>query len=315
MPEPTIVVPADSPPLYEDNIDIERLQAIGPLSIYYDLPLSQSILLSRVRSANIIVDSRPGLEWTRSTLEHLGETMLIVVAGVGTDHIDLAAASELGVSISTTPAVTAEIVAEHAVALMLDTVRRLRQLDDEVRRGRWHAVQPSTLVGKVLGVVGTGAIGSHVARLGNALGMEVVAWTFNPSSQREEELGLRYVQLPDLLDHADVVTLHLRLTDRTRRMFGKERLRRMKRGAILVNVARGELIDTEALAECLQDGHLSGAGIDVFEKEPPSSAHPLLKCPTAVLTPHCADWTPEGSRRLARRVAEIVEDFVSGPRI
>jgi D-3-phosphoglycerate dehydrogenase len=168
------------------------------------------------------------------------------------------------------------------------------------------------LQGKVLGIVGTGNIGKEMARLGNAIGMDVIAWTYHPSDGRARDLGLRYVELDELSRTADVVSLHLKLTEQSRGLIGKRELGLMKPGALLINGARGEIVDIGALVEALRSGRLGGAGIDVYDEEPVPPDHPLLSCEQVVLTPHCADMTSEGVDLLNSGAVENVIAFLEG---
>ena len=151
-----------------------------------------------------------------------------------------------------------------------------------------------------------------MARLGRAIGMHVVAWTFHPAPARASELGLRYVPLDELLEAADVVSLHVRLTPESRGLLGRREIGLMKPGAILVNTARGPIVDIDALVEALRAGRLAGAALDVFDTEPLPAGHPLLTCEQVVLTPHNADQTPEGMDLLNAGVVDNVIAFLEG---
>jgi D-3-phosphoglycerate dehydrogenase len=168
------------------------------------------------------------------------------------------------------------------------------------------------LRGKTLGLVGTGAIGGAMARLGRALGMDVVAWTFHPSPERAAALELRYLPLDELLRTADVVSLHVRLTAESRGLLGAREIGLMKPGAILVNTARGPVVDAPALVAALRAGHLAGAALDVHDTEPLPVDHPILACQQVVLTPHNADQTPEGMDLLNAGVVDNVIAFLDG---
>ena len=142
--------------------------------------------------------------------------------------------------------------------------------------------------------------------------MEVIAWTFNPSADRAEKLGVRFVELDELLEKSDVISLHVGLTDDTRGMIGAKEFSKMKKGTILLNGARGAVLDTAALVEALNSGHLGGAGIDVYDEEPAPADHPLLSCEQVVLTPHCADMTPEGVDLLNSGAVKNVIAYLKG---
>ena len=162
------------------------------------------------------------------------------------------------------------------------------------------------------GVIGTGNIGSELARLANALGMEVVAWTFHPSDERAQRLGVRYVELDELLTTADVVSLNVALTDETRGMIGEREIGLMKPGALLVNGGRGALVEKDALVRALHSGHVGGAALDVYDVEPLPSDDPILSCEQVVLTPHMADQTPEGMELLNQGAVDNVIAFLEG---
>jgi D-3-phosphoglycerate dehydrogenase len=237
---------------------------------------------------------------------------MITVCGIGTDAIDVAAARELDIVVCNVPGQTAPIVAEHALALMLGVARRAWSQTDLVKRGGWRTGYNVYLRGKTLGVVGTGPIGAEMVRLGRAIGMDVLAWTFHPTPDRSRGLGVPFVPLDELLGRADVVSLHVKLTDDTRALIGAREIGRMKPGAILVNTARGAVVDTSALVAGLQSGHLGGAGIDVFDVEPVPPDHPLLACEQVVLTPHVADQNAEGMELLNRGAVDNVLAFLDG---
>jgi D-3-phosphoglycerate dehydrogenase len=237
---------------------------------------------------------------------------MITVCGIGTDAIDLETARQRGIVVSNIPGQTAPIVAEHALALMFSVARRAWFATHELKQGRWPRHDNTYLRGKTLGVIGTGSIGAAMAKLGQAIGMTVQAWTFNPSPDREAELGVRFVAMDDLLRTSDVVSVHVKLTERTQGLIGEREIGLMKPGALLINTARGAVVQTPALVAALQSGHLGGAGIDVFDVEPLPPDHPLLACDHVVLTPHNADQTPEGMDILNAGVVDNVIAFLEG---
>jgi D-3-phosphoglycerate dehydrogenase len=225
---------------------------------------------------------------------------------------DLEDARKRGIVICNQPGRTAPVVAEHMFGLMFAAAKRAAFMTSEMKAGRWPRMDGVMLQEKVLGIVGTGNIGAEMARLGRAIGMEVIAWTYHPSPERAQALGVRYVELDELLRTADVVSLHAKLTEESRGMIGARELGLMKPGALLLNGARGPVVDTDALVEALQSGHLGGAGIDVYEEEPTPADHPLFGCEQVVLTPHCADMTPEGVDLLNGGAVENVIAFLEG---
>ncbi len=242
---------------------------------------------------------------------------VICKQGVGYDTIDLEAARARGIPVLTTPGVNSEAVAEMAFALALTVARRTARFDRMLRAGE-EIVRPKhlgiQLLGKTVGVVGMGNIGTSVARkwLG-AFNATLVA--FDPHAPRDRWSDLphrRVATLDELLDISDVVTLHLPLTEESRGLIGARELARMKSDAILINVSRGGIVDEAALARALSAGHLFGAGLDVFEVEPPPPGHPLLAFENVVATPHASGGTHETQARSSLQVAQQVIEVLQG---
>jgi D-3-phosphoglycerate dehydrogenase len=229
-------------------------------------------------------------------------------AGIGVDNIDLAAATRRGIPVLNAPGANTVSAAEHAVALLLALVRRVPQAAHSMSEGRWDrsAFAGVELRGKTLGVIGLGRVGAHVAGIARAIGMKVIAHDPFLPATRAKDLGVALLPLDDVLSQADVVTLHLPLTKETRGMIGKERLARMKPGALLINAARGELVDEAALIAALSDHRLGGAGLDVFAQEPLPADAPLRKLEPVVLTPHVAASTREAQDRAAVEIGQAV---------
>ena len=252
------------------------------------------------------------MAWPGEALRRLPRLALISTCSIGVDNIDLPAARALGIMVCNQPGRTAPIVAEHAVALLMAVAKRAAFFTESMRAGLWERRDTVYLRGKTLGVIGAGDIGGAVARLGRALGMEVAAWTPHPSAERAERLGVRFLELDELLAAADAVSIHVKLTDRTRGLIGARELARMRPGALLVNTARGPVVDAAALKAALDSGHLGGAGLDVFAEEPIAPDDPLLSCQQVVLTPHCADTTPEGVDLLNGGAVDNILAFLRG---
>jgi D-3-phosphoglycerate dehydrogenase len=227
---------------------------------------------------------------------------LRAIAFVGTGvstFVNVPLATELGIVVSNTPGYGSNAVAEHTLGLMLALARKTVSLDAMIRDGIWprENVMGVELAGKTVGVIGLGGIGTRVAQLCSAIGMRVLAWTRNPSEDRLAAAGATFAELDDLLQSADVVTLHLPHTPETDQILSTERLRLMKPSAYLVNTARAELIDQDALINALRNGQLAGAALDVFADEPLPPDNPLRDLPNVILTPHIGWNTPEANRR------------------
>jgi D-3-phosphoglycerate dehydrogenase len=234
------------------------------------------------------------------------------VCGIGTDAIDLEAARELGVVVCNLPGRTAAIVAEHALALLFAVARRVAFQTNELKHGRWTPRDNVFLRSKTLGLLGAGPIAAELGRLAPAIGMRVLAWTYHPSDERAAQLGIPFVSFDELLRTADVLSIHLKLTEQSRGLIGAREFGLLKPGALVVDMARGPIPDTAALIEALNRGHLGGAGLDVFDPEPLPVDHPLLSCEPGVLTPHNADQTPDGMELLNAGVVDNVLSFLEG---
>ena len=309
---PKLVIPGDYPPQLQGSPHLERLQQYGEVVLYTDRPHTVEEKVRRARDAVCLLNTRGGVKWPGEVLRQLPALRMISVCGIGTDAIDLEAARERGILVCNIPGRTAGIVAEHALALLLGVARRAWYQTNELKQGRWTGRDNIYLRGKTLGLIGTGSIGAAMAQLGRAIGMRVIAWTFRPSPERARELGVEFVSLEELLRRADAVSIHVKLTEQTRGLIGAREIALMKRGALLVNTARGAIVDTAALVQALQSGHLEGAGLDVFDVEPLPADHPLLACEQVVLSPHNADQTPEGMDILNAGVVENVIAFLEG---
>jgi D-3-phosphoglycerate dehydrogenase len=228
----------------------------------------------------------------------------IVFLGTGAaSYMNVDELKSRGVNVHTIKGYGDTAVAEHTIALMFAAARDVARMDREVRGGIWTPQEGVQLFGKTLGVIGLGGIGSEVARMGKGLGMDVIGWN------RTRRAGVPLIDIDALLAKADVVSLNLVLNDETRGFLSKERIARMKPGAILVNTARGALVDEAALLDALKSGHIRHAGLDVFHAEPLKADHPLTQLPNVTLTSHAAFRTLEASMTLLRRAIDIVKSI------
>jgi D-3-phosphoglycerate dehydrogenase / 2-oxoglutarate reductase len=242
-----------------------------------------------------------------------GERLKVIGrAGVGVDNVDVDAATRRGIVVANAPEATVVSAAEHAIALMLALVRNVPQAHGALKEGRWERSRFAgiELAGKTLGVLGLGRIGREVARRALGLGMRVVAYDPFVALERFRELGVEPAALDEIYAVADVISLHLPLTDETRGVIGTDALARMRDGVRIVNAARGELVDEDALIEALQAGKVSGAALDVFAAEPYSG--PLLEFEQVVVTPHLAGSTTEAQDRAGLIIAEQVVSALEG---
>jgi D-3-phosphoglycerate dehydrogenase len=269
-------------------------------------------LKAALQSADaVICRSQPKL--TAEYLEEPGRLRAIARAGVGVDTIDVAAATRKGIVVMNTPGGNTISAAEHTIALMLALARQIPAADATMKSGGWdrNKFVGTQLAGKTLGVVGLGRIGLEVARRALGLDMTVIGYDPFVTSAKTAELGLKPVShLAELLPQVDFLTLHIPLTAETKNLIGAKELAAMKKTARILNVARGGIIDEQALAEALHAGRIAGAGIDVFSTEPAPADNPLRTAPNVVLTPHLGASTVEAQENVAVEAAALIRDFL-----
>lgn len=299
-----IVVPDDFPSVFEGTPAHERARQLGEVRVYTARGADdEAELIRRIDRARVVINIRAHARFTEAVFAACKGLKMVSIWGTGTDNVDLDAAGRHGVTVSNTPGVNALAVAEHALALMLAAARRIPAIDREMRQGRWPRELLTQLLGKTLGVFGTGPIGSRVAELGRAVGMTVLPWSLRRDGPADKERILR---------EADVISLHLRLIPETRGFLGRKEFALMKRTALLVNTARGALVERDALLEALRARRIAGAGLDVFHDEPLKGGDTLLALDNVVLSPHNAGQTPEVIRDGLLRAVANVESFLRG---
>jgi D-3-phosphoglycerate dehydrogenase len=281
-----------------------------------DVTFDPSLGKDKDRLAEVIGDYdglaiRSATKVTEKLLEHAPNLKVIGRAGIGTDNVDKAAASKRGVIVMNTPYGNMITTAEHAIALMFAVARQIPEASASTHAGKWEKSRfmGVELTGKTLGVIGAGNIGGIVCQKAVGLGMKVIAYDPFLGEERATELRVRKVELAELLARADVITLHVPLTDQTRDILSAENLAKTKKGVRIVNCARGGLVDEAALAELLKSGHVAGAGFDVFAEEP-ATASPLFGLPNVVVTPHLGAATTEAQENVALQVAEQMADYL-----
>lgn len=290
--------------------------------------------LELLAAAGLEVDNRPGLKGdelkaafqsadavicrsqpkvTAELLENPGKLRAIARAGVGVDNIDVAAATRKGVVVMNTPGGNSVSAAEHTIALLLAISRRIPQADATMKAGGWdrNKFVGAQVAGKTLGVIGLGRIGREVARRARGLDMTVIALDPFVTAAKAAELGLETAgSLDELLPRVDYLTIHVPLSAETKSLVGPRELGLMKKTAVVLNVARGGIVDEQALADALKAGTVAGAGIDVFSVEPAAADNPLLKAPNVVLTPHLGASTVEAQENVAVEAAQLIADFL-----
>ncbi len=312
MDLPRIVVPDDYPPVLGPSAAFQSLRDRAHLEYHESLPASTEILLDRIRGAEAVVNIRSSIAFGPDVFEQCPELRALSLWGTGTDHVDLEAAQRSGVVVTNTPGVSAVAMAEHALALMLSVARDIPKIDAKTRKGAWPRGFVTQLHGKTLGVVGLGAIGLQTARIAKGIGLRVIAWTRTPAGKPIEDLGLEMVALDELYQRSDVVSLHVRLTPETTGMVGKREFTLMKDSAILVNTARGAVVDEAALLDALRGGTIRGAGLDVFDQEPLPENHPLCQQANVVMTPHSGGVTSEALERGLQMAVDNVFAALAG---
>jgi phosphoglycerate dehydrogenase-like enzyme len=272
--------------------------------------LTDADLIQKVSDADILLLSNRPL--SRSVIEASPNLKLICVAFTGIDHVDQEACKARGIILHNAAGYAVHAVSELVFGLIVAVLRRIVSADATVRAGGDNREMTGhELFGKTLGVVGCGAIGLQVARLGNAFGCRVLG--FERHQLRIDDVAIEQVELDELLSRSDIVSLHLALTAETRGFIGRQQLARMKPSAILINTARGPVVDQSALIEALDQNRLAGAGLDVFDVEPPLPAkHPILTAPKTVLLPHVGFETVEAMSAKADIALHHLEDFLNG---
>jgi len=255
---------------------------------------------------------RSATKVTPALLKNAKKLRVIGRAGVGVDNVDMDAATRHGVLVMNTPGGNSVSVAEHTFALMLAVARSVPQANASIHSGKWEksAFSGTELRGKTLGLVGLGRIGSEVARRAHAFEMKVLAYDPYVTPGAARELDVDLVPLEELLQRSDVVSMHTALSPSTEKIMNAAAIAQMKKGAILVNCARGELIDEAPLAEALRSGKLAGAGLDTFAKEPPKES-PLVGLPNLIATPHIAGSTREAQEEVGTAIAQQIRDYLS----
>ena len=268
-------------------------------------------IIERAKDSDIMVISN--IPVTKEILDNLPKLKLLNVAFTGVDHIDLKTCHQRGITVCNAAGYSTVAVSELAIGLILDVLRKITTLEQHTRSQKSrNGFLGREIAGKTAGIIGTGAIGTRTAYILKAMGAKVIA---SSRTEREEVMnaGIEYVPMDTLLRESDIVSLHLPSTEQTRHLIGEKQLSKMKNTAILINTARGPVVDSHALRKALDKGTISGAGIDVYEKEPPiEPEHPLLQAPNTVLLPHIAYATHEAMAIRADIVKDNILNYAKG---
>jgi phosphoglycerate dehydrogenase-like enzyme len=303
---PRILVPDDEPAVMLPSTAYGKLKGYD-VRTYSDRPSGPDELADRIRDAEIVINIRSTSRFTADVLEKCPKLRLISIWGTGTDNVDLAAAKARRIRVTNTPGVAAIAVAEHTLALIMAVTKQIVQVDQQVRQGKWPRAMVTQLRGKTLGLIGTGAIGREVAKLGKGIGMRVIAWTFHCHGNTAE-----WVSFDEVFRQSDVLSVHVRQSSATLGLIRREHFELMKPCAIFINTARGGIVTEADLVVALQTNRIGGAGLDVFENEPLRPGSPFYSLPNVVLTPHAAGSTPETTEAGLALAIENVFSFIAG---
>ena len=300
--------------VFDGNPSIGRLRERAPVDVFTDKLGS----LEALRGYEVLIALRERTRFDETFFSSVPELELIAQTGNHAYHVDLAAATRAGVLVcmgSSDMTAMTDIAAstiELTFGLMMALLRRIPQTDRDIRDGRWPSVLGQTLRGKRLGILGLGRIGREVARIALGFGMKVLAWGPTLTPARAADAGVERMELEPLLEAADIVSVHLKLSDQSRGLLDESRLRRIGPRAVLVNTARGAIVDEAALARVLEERALGGAALDVFIEEPLPADSPLRKLDNVVMTPHLG-WPADLTYRyMAEAVVRIVEGYLDG---
>ena len=292
--------------LIADNLDneaIEQLKAVPGLEVIVKTGLTETELVELMADFEVVV-VRSATKITRPVIEAGKKLKLIVRAGIGLDNIDIVAAKEKGIEVANTPAATSISVAEHTLGLMLGAIRHHGPANLSMKQHKWEkkAFTGTELYEKTLGVIGFGRIGTEVAKRALAFGMKILAYDI---VQIKTDLPIKQVNLEELLKEADIITLHLPKTPQA--ILGEAEFGLMKEGVVIVNVARGGVVDEQALLKALNNGKVKAAALDVFSKEPPEDWS-LIDHPKVTATPHLGAAAKEGQKRAGMEVVRILKE-------
>ncbi|HSE88851.1 MAG TPA: D-2-hydroxyacid dehydrogenase family protein [Candidatus Binatia bacterium] len=289
---------------------IQRLRRRADVEILTEKLPTEEALVRALRGAQAIIPIRERTRFPASLLQSLTDLELISQTGTHAYHLDMEAATNAGIIVAMAPG--SNSAAELAFGLMLAVMRRIPQSDQAMRRGDWPLVLGYALRGKTLGILGLGKIGTGVAEIGRAFGMKIIAWGPTLTPERASRSQVTYMPLDELLKEADVVSVHLVLSDQSRNLLNEARLRLMKKSAYLINTARGAIVDERALVRILQENAIAGAALDVFVEEPLAANHPLLQLDNVVLTPHLGWPTDSGFAGFAENAVTNILDYMDG---
>ncbi|MCK9798718.1 D-2-hydroxyacid dehydrogenase family protein [Pseudomonas sp. MAFF 302030] len=295
----------------EDVVDWSALQSIGQVSFLHDYPADTATLIQRLQPFEVICLMRERTPFDAALLRGLPRLKLLLTGGMRNAAIDLATAAELGIQVRGTDSYK-HAAPELTWALLMALTRNLLHEANALRNGGWQQGLGGDLHGKTLGILGLGNIGKRVAQFGQVFGMPVIAWSEHLTPERAAEAGVTYVSKQQLFQQADVLSVHLVLSERSRGLVDAQALGWMKPEALLVNTARGPIVDEAALIDALQNGRLGGAALDVFAEEPLPADHPFRRLPNVLATPHVGYVSRQNYQQFYGQMIEDLQAWAAG---
>ncbi len=289
---------------------IARLRQHADVQILHDKLDSEAAVIATLKDSQVVIPIRERTKFTASLFQQLPALEYISQTGNHAYHVDMEAATAHGVVVSLAPG--GNSTTELTFGLMLDVMRKISQSDQAMRRGEWPLILGYVLKGKTLGILGLGKIGTEVAAVARAFGMNVIAWGPTLTQERAAKSAATFMPLEEVLRTADVVSVHLKLSEDSKNLLNEERLRSMKKSAYLINTARGAIIDEMALVKILQEKTLAGAALDVSAEDPLPKTHPIAHLDNVVLTPHLGWPTDSGFEGFAENAVTNILDYMAG---
>ncbi|AJP52520.1 Glycerate dehydrogenase [Pseudomonas fluorescens] len=294
-----------------DVVNWSVLEAVGQVHFLHDYPTDTATMIERLKGFEVICVMRERSTFDKALLQGLPKLKLLVTGGMRNAAIDLPAARALGITVCGTDSYK-HAAPELTWALIMASTRNLLAEANALRAGHWQVGLGGDLYGKTLGVLGLGSIGQKVAKFAQVFGMRVIAWSENLTPERAAESGVTWVSKQALFEQADILTVHLVLSDRSRGLVDAEALGWMKPSARLVNTARGPIVDESALVQALESGRLAGAALDVYTEEPLPVDHPFRRLPNVLATPHVGYVSEQNYRRFYAQMIEDIQAWANG---
>ena len=292
-------------------VDWSALDAVGQVHFLHDFPADTATMIERLKGFEVICVMRERSSFDKALLQGLPRLQLLVTGGMRNAAIDIPAAKALGIQVCGTDSYK-HAAPELTWALIMASTRNLLAEANSLRAGGWQIGLGGDLHGKTLGVLGLGSIGQKVAQFAKVFGMRVIAWSENLTPQRAAESGVTWVSKRELFEQADILTIHLVLSDRSRGLVDAQALGWMKPTARLVNTARGPIVDEKALVQALSSGRLAGAALDVYADEPLPAEHPLRSLPNVLATPHIGYVSEQNYRQFYQQMIEDIQAWAEG---